>query len=352
LPSSEPYHYRITWVTKAKISALDRNKLQRNLSLASTILRKIRLPHRDPMLAQTRVFGHLLFVNRACLGLALCLSTLPAKSDPFASPWSGQEGDKAQMRLIAATFGENTYKVAAEIKLPSSAITYWRDPGDAGVPPKFSVNGSENVAAANILFPAPYRLDDQGIEAYGYRGSVIFPIHVAARDTAAPVYLRLTMNYAVCDKICLPVESSAGLLLPKLGDGPEAAEIAAAEARVPHLLAPKDVAEKVTLRPDEAATTPTWLLTWRGDLSPIDLFAEAPEGWAFETHRQPDGVFSIALVEHPLTGGAPHVPVRLTLTGLNKAYEFTIELQIPSKPVPIASPRDQTMQATPSIGTK
>ncbi len=253
------------------------------------------------------------------------------------------------MRLIAAGGDQRIYKAAAEIRLPLTAITYWREPGDAGVPPKFSVNGSENVAAAEVLFPAPQRIDEQGIEAFGYRGGVVLPIHVAPRDANEPVRLRLTVNYAVCDNICLPVESSAELVLPKAAGSPEDGEIAAAEARVPLVLAPKDVAEKVTVVADETATTPTWLLTWKGDLPPTDLFAEAPEGWAFETHRRPDGLFSIVAVEQPLPGAASRVPVRLTLTGSQTAYDFTTVLEIPSKP---SAPPVTATQAEPSIGTK
>jgi DsbC/DsbD-like thiol-disulfide interchange protein len=301
------------------------------------------------MLAQLRLFGHPLFATRLCFGIVLCLSALPAKSDPFASPWSGEGGDKAQMRLIAAGGVRRIYKAAAEIKLPSTAITYWREPGDAGVPPKFSVNGSENVAAAEVLFPAPRRLDEQGIEAFGYRGGVVFPIHVAPRDATEPVRLRLTVNYAVCDNICLPEESSAELVLPEAADSPEDGIIAAAEARVPLVLAAKDVAERVTVVADETATTPTWLLTWKSALPPTDLFAEAPEGWVFETHRRSDGLFSIVTVQQPLSGAAPRVPVRLTLTGLQKAYDFTTELEIPSK---TSAPPVTATQAEPSIGTK
>jgi DsbC/DsbD-like thiol-disulfide interchange protein len=302
------------------------------------------------MLAQPRPFGHGLFASGLCLGIALSLSALPAKSDPFASPWSGQEGDKAQMRLIAASPEQNVYKAAAEIKLPSTAITYWRAPGDAGVPPKFSVKGSENVADAEILFPAPQRIDDEGIEAFGYRGGVVFPIHVAAQNAAKPVHLRLTMNYAVCDNICLPEESSADLVLPKGENSPQDTKVEAAEARVPLALAAKEVAEKIALVVDKTAASPTWLLAWKWDSSPNDLFAEAPEGWAFETHRRPDGLFSIVAVEQPLSGSPRRVAVRLTLTGLQKAYDFTTELEIPKGPAPVTSPKEQA--AAPSIGTK
>lgn len=315
--------------------------------MSEMISRKTRFLRQLPMLAQPRLFDHILFAASLCLGIALCLPALPAKSDPFASPWSGQDGDKAQMRLIAAGGDQRIYKAAAEIKLPSTAITYWREPGDAGVPPKFSVNGSENVAAAEVLFPAPRRIDEQGIEAFGYQGGVVFPIHVAARDARGPVRLRLTVNYAVCDNICLPVESSAELTLPKAAHGPEDGEIAAAEARVPLALTPKDVADKVLVAADKTATTPTWLLTWKGDLAPADLFVEAPEGWAFETHRRSDGLFSIVVVEQPVSGAEPRVPVRLTLTGLQKAYDFKTVLEIPSK-----TSAPPAMQAAPSIGTR
>ncbi len=250
------------------------------------------------------------------------------------------------MRLIAAgSGGGDDYKAAAEIRLPSTAITYWRTPGDAGVPPKFSVNGSENVAKAEVLFPAPRRIDEQGIEAFGYRGGVVFPIHVAARNRGAPVRLRLTVDYAVCDNICLPEESSAELVLPLAAQSPQDAIIAAAEAQVPVVLSPHDVALDVGIVPDKTVKNPTWLLTWKGNSSPTDLFAEAPEGWALETHRRADGRFSIAAVEAPSV--ARHVAVRMTLTGEPKAYEFTTELALPA-PAPSG---EQTTQAAPA-GTK
>jgi DsbC/DsbD-like thiol-disulfide interchange protein len=298
-----------------------------------------------PMLAQPRPFDHRLFVVRFGFGLALCITALAAKSDPVSSARS--QGEKAQMRLIAAAGGPSNYQVAAEIRLPPTAITYWREPGDAGVPPKFSVSGSENVTKADILFPAPQRIDEQGIEAFGYRGGVVFPIHVAARDLSQPVRLRLTINYAVCDNICLPEESSAELVLPEGPQQPNAT-ITAAEAKVPVALSAETVAANISIMPDKTATDPTWLLAWKGEPAASDLFAEAPEGWAFETHRRPDGLFSIVAVEEPPSGAPARVPVRLTLTG-TKAYDFTTLLDVPGRARPIST-GEETTQAAP--GTK
>jgi DsbC/DsbD-like thiol-disulfide interchange protein len=250
------------------------------------------------------------------------------------------------MRLIAAAGGPSIYKAAAEIMIPPTAITYWRQPGDAGVPPKFSVNGSENVADAKVLFPAPQRIEEQGIEAFGYSGGVVFPIRVMARDPSQPVRLRLNVKYAVCDNICLPEESNAELLLPEGARGPQDATIAAAEAQVPVALSPQAVVANVAIVPDKGAANPTWQFTWKGGGVPIDLFVEGPNGWVFETHRRPDALFAIVAVEEPASGAAAKVAVKLTLTGV-KSYEFTSELEVPSK---AESAPDAVTQAAP--GTK
>lgn len=302
------------------------------------------------MVAQPGTFGHLLFVGIGAVGMGLCLGLLPAKSDPFASPWSGQHGEKARMRLIAAGREHGIYKVAAEIRLPPTAITYWRTPGDAGVPPQFSIAESENVADAKVLFPAPRRIDEQGMEAFGYRGGVVFPIQVAARDASKPVRLRLTVAYAVCDNICIPEKSSAELILPSSIDSPQGIAFGTAEARVPLLLPASDLVKKVQIKPDTAAASPAWLLTWEGDARPTDLFAEAPEGWVLETHRRADGLFSIVEVQRPISGPVRRVPVQFTLTSPQKAYQFTIELELP-KSSPVAAPAQRTTQAEPT-GTK
>ena len=73
----------------------------------------------------------------------------------------------------------------------------------------------------------------------------------------------------------------------------------------------------------------------------------------FANASQPGFAEDVA-VEQPGSGAASRVPVRLTLTGLNAAYDFTTELQIPARPAPppVASPSEHTTQAAPSLGTK
>ena len=61
---------------------------------------------------------------------------------------------------------------AVEIALDRGFKTYWRHPGEAGLPPAFDWSGSANLAAVEVLWPAPRRFQDAGGVSYGYEGGV------------------------------------------------------------------------------------------------------------------------------------------------------------------------------------
>lgn len=288
------------------------------------------------MLVSAARFCQCVCVAWLALAAIFSISVVPAMSDPalaaqsgpFASAWSKQAGDIGAMRLIAGGRSNGLYDVAVEIKLAPSAVTYWREPGEAGVPPQFSFAGSENVASAEVLYPAPNRLDEGGIEAFGYRGGVTFPIRVKPRDATKPSRLNLSLDYAVCDRICVPAKGHAELILPQSGDGPERLQIAAAEARVPAVL-PSSEADKFAIHAMAAdQSKPRWSLVWKGPMPVADLFVEGPDGWAFETHKTAKNTFSLTAVETPAPLSPRHVSVRLTFTGPAKAYEFTTPLAV------------------------
>jgi DsbC/DsbD-like thiol-disulfide interchange protein len=322
------------WVPKATISSLASAKIdeKEDAQVVVTILRNLRSECSALMVAQARSFDHPLFWARLCLGIGFGLVALAAKSDPFTSLWVGSGSDKAQMRLIAGTpHGDGLYTAAAEIKLAATAITYWRAPGDAGVPPTFSFQGSENLASATAAYPAPQRINEQGLEAFGYRGGVTFPIAVVARDPAKPVHLRLTLDYAVCDNICLPARSVATLQLPQNGASAAEKLVAQAAARVPVPLTKAAVEKEIVINADPAAQRPRWILTWNGAVLPIDLFAEAPDGWDIETKKLADRRFSLVATQRPLKGLPARVSAQLTLTTAQQSYVFAVDLDLPAQ---------------------
>ena len=120
-----------------------------------------------------------------------------------------------------------------EIALDPGFKTYWRSPGESGLPPAFDWAGSENLSAAEVLWPAPHRFEDAGGVAYGYKDRVLLPVRVSPNDAAKPLRLALKLDYGVCKDICIPAQASLALA-PRPGEaGSPAPEIAAALARVP-----------------------------------------------------------------------------------------------------------------------
>ena len=116
------------------------------------------------------------------------------------------------------------FRAGVEIKLKEGWKTYWRYPGDSGVPPVLDFSKSQNVKAVTVLYPAPTRFPDgAGGNSIGYKGDVILPLHVVPQDAGKPVTLNLKLDYAVCEKLCVPAEAKLELLLTGAETANEAA---------------------------------------------------------------------------------------------------------------------------------
>jgi DsbC/DsbD-like thiol-disulfide interchange protein len=256
--------------------------------------------------------------------LALVAIGAPARAtDSFASDWAA--GAKSQARLVAAEAGLAGF----EIRLAPGAITYWRDPGDSGLPPTLDFSGSDNLASVEVKFPPPKRIAEaDGGEAFGYDGGVIFPLLVKPRDPAKPVKLTLNADFAVCEKVCLPAKARLTLALPADGRSPYASAIDAALATVPRPVAPKDFGAL------EATGVDSWRLCAPQAAGPArDLFVEPPAGWwlkvAPTTGTSGQDCFMLTLGDKPKDAALP-VSLRLTLTGGPGAVETTMESPSPN----------------------
>jgi DsbC/DsbD-like thiol-disulfide interchange protein len=159
-----------------------------------------------------------------------------------ASEWDAQNHTAA--RLIAGSqvssqvLGSDAkvLRAGVEIKLDPGWKTYWRDPGDSGVPPKFDFSGSDNVKSVTVLWPAPERFPDgAGGNSIGYLDHLILPLRITPQDAAKQSWLQLKIGYDICGNMCVPVESELTLALN--GDGAEETAIEKAEIRVPRRVA-------------------------------------------------------------------------------------------------------------------
>lgn len=217
----------------------------------------------------------------------------------------------AELRLIVAPGRRGgLYDAGVEIVMPPGSHTYWQQPGEAGVPPVFAFNGSQNVAKAEVKFPVPTRISEEGIEAFGYADKVTFPVVVTPIDAAKPAVLKVDVSYAVCSKICIPAHGAATLTLD--GTGLDGAAVAAALAEVPISISAAQRHDLAIARQPGTAK-PSWIVTWSGPSPVEDLFAVAPEGFYFETKRLAADRFSLTVVDVVSTGKTKPVPVSLTL---------------------------------------
>ena len=211
----------------------------------------------------------------AC-SLAAILSVPAHAADE--SPWS--EDIRSAIRLIAgANTNADTLRAGIEIKLRPGWKTYWRYPGDSGVPPQFDFSGSENLKNAKVLFPAPRLFSDETGQSLGYKDRVILPLVISPQQPGKPVRLRLKADYAVCEKLCVPAEGRAELTLAA-GNSAQNSALTAAETRVPKQMTAAQAG--LTAYRIKGGQKPAVAVELAKPVSqPVELFVEGPTSqWA------------------------------------------------------------------------
>ena len=190
------------------------------------------------------------------------------------SPWS--EDVRSAVRLVSGAndSGDAHLRAGIEIKMQPGWKTYWRYPGDSGVPPHFDFSGSENLKTATVLYPAPHLFTDETGQSLGYKDRIIFPLVISPQQPGKPVRLRLKADYAVCEKLCVPAEGRAELTLTP-GDSSQDPALAAAEARVPKQVTAAQLG--LTVRRTNDGAKPLVAVDLGAPAgNPIDLFVEGP----------------------------------------------------------------------------
>ncbi len=170
-----------------------------------------------------------------------------------------------------------------EFRLATHVKTYWRTVGDSGLPPVFSWAGSRNLQSVEVLWPAPSRFQDKSGSSIGYHDQLVLPFKVIPLDPKQPVHLKLSLDYAVCDTLCMPAHFDGSLTLSPRSTRSTASQtmIREALAKVP-LPVMIQAQSPLALLSISAQDTHLLLETvWPADAGNADLFVEGPEGWVF-----------------------------------------------------------------------
>lgn len=159
-----------------------------------------------------------------CLGLSRKLPVMFKFSiaalflSVFGAAHAESMGTPARGEILSGWREDSGLHIAGlSIRLAPGWKTYWRAPGDGGIPPRFNWSGSRNLAQVEVHYPVPEVINQNGIRAIGYHRDVVFPLKVRARDKTKPIQLNGEIELGVCEEICIPVTLRVQGLLPAVG---------------------------------------------------------------------------------------------------------------------------------------
>lgn len=222
-----------------------------------------------------------------CALLALALGCVEARAQAVVS--TGQSFVTA--RLVPGAPAADGGRVAGlALDLADGWKTYWRSPGEAGVPPVFDWSASTNLREVRVLWPTPELFESFGMQTVGYAHQVTLPVEVVAEDPTRPVELRLKASLGVCRELCVleEIELSDSIAAGEVGG---AAEVAAALDALPDDAAESglsDVTCRITGAGPERRLEAQ--LRFARPLSAPVVLVEGPETvWIGETETTVDG---------------------------------------------------------------
>ncbi|WP_418594623.1 protein-disulfide reductase DsbD domain-containing protein [Ponticoccus sp. (in: a-proteobacteria)] len=124
------------------------------------------------------------------------------------------------------------HMAALHLRLAPGWKTYWRSPGEAGIPPEFQWRGTRNTRAITPQWPAPVVFWQSGMRSIGYKGELVLPLRVSLKDARGDARLSGVVDIGICKDVCMPHRVRVSVDLPAKATRPDPV-IAAALANLP-----------------------------------------------------------------------------------------------------------------------
>lgn len=253
------------------------------------------------------------------LGLALLAALLAAPLAAGQGLFGAGGAEQAETSLLAGWAEPDGRRVAGlKVDLAPGWKTYWRSPGDAGIPPQFDWSSSENLADLRVAWPAPTVFETFGLRTIGYKSEMLLPLALTPKDPTRPIRLRLSLFYGVCEEICIPAQADLSLeirpdtppdgeaaIRAALGRTPDAASLGglvAADCAVEGAAAKRAFTARLVFDPPLAG-------------SPV-IVAEGPDGVWFgpvDAAREGDAIVASGDVETTPGAWIDRADLRLTI---------------------------------------
>ena len=272
----------------------------------------------------------------------MMLATLLPQASARAAESLWFEHEFVKMRLISAseTAGtSNKLSLGLEMKLQEGWKTYWRTPGDAGLPPTLFLDpGHMQGAQALLRFPVPKRFSLFGLDTFGYAERVIFPIdltlgkgaHSLAQDSNTTI--KMTIDALVCSDICVPVQAPLSLSLPA---GAQRASIYQQELAMINAHLPKQISDKLSVALASQDQDPDGqghlIISVDEPLEVTDILLEGIAGASFSKPEQIAGTRTQFLIRNlaDISSLSQGDEVTLTVDASSGAFETSVSIQGP-----------------------
>ncbi|WP_019953576.1 protein-disulfide reductase DsbD domain-containing protein [Yoonia vestfoldensis] len=221
---------------------------------------------------------------------------------------------------------DGTHVAALRIDLAEGWKTYWRAPGDSGIPPAFAFSGVD-ITAVQPHFPVPEVYEDFGMRSIGYEDSVIFPLRLTVPDDGTAISMAGQIEIGVCDEICIPVTLDFAALLPSEGSS-DPAILAALRDRPLTKTEAHVAAVTCALTPISDGLQMTASIEMAPTAAEEIVVIETgdPQVWVSEPHVHRDGGTLSAVVDLVHVTGQPFAldrsTVRITVLGDDKAVDI------------------------------
>ncbi len=236
--------------------------------------------------------------------------------------------DPVRARIIQGwDLPDGRHVAGLELRLAPGWKTYWRNPGDAGIPPRFDWTRSRNIREIEVRWPAPKVYKEYGLHSIGYDERVLVPLYVTPRQDG-DMRVRGRMDLGVCADVCLPYALSLDATLTQ-DQSAAVPSIAAALASLPFTAQEAGVRQVTCvlepspegLRFEARIEMPT---TGTDELVIIE--PNLPDIWVFDakTHRKGDVLRATSEFVHQ-NGAAFAIDrrqIRLTVLGGDYAVEI------------------------------
>lgn len=135
--------------------------------------------------------------------LLACLSASYA-SYAEAQNGIGSAGDIVSVDLLDGWREADGRHIAAiRLTLAEGWKTYWRAPGDGGLPTHLQWHHSDNLDDLRILWPRPKVFDAAGMRSLGYVDEVTLPLELTPERGGA-IELNARLTFGVCREVCVP----------------------------------------------------------------------------------------------------------------------------------------------------